>query len=36
MKKHILDKFILRDFFWFIVIPYNFKIWKKAQVKDKV
>lgn len=25
MKKHVLDKFILRELFWFIVLPYNFK-----------
>lgn len=27
MKNHILDKFILRDLFWFIVLPYQFKQW---------
>lgn len=27
MKKHILDKPILRDLFWFIVLPHDFKMW---------
>ncbi len=28
MKKHILDKFIIRELFWFIILPYKFKVWK--------
>lgn len=31
MKKHILDKPILRDLFWFIVLPYKFKIFLKEK-----
>ena len=25
--KHWADKFILRDLFWFLVMPYNFGLW---------
>lgn len=25
MKDHFLDKIILRDLFWFIVLPHRFK-----------
>ena len=30
---HKFDKPILRDLFWFLVLPNNFKIWLK---KEKV
>lgn len=31
MKKHFLDKFILRELFWFIVIPYRLREFIKTQ-----
>lgn len=27
VRPHFLDKFLLRDLFWFIVLPYNFKVY---------
>ena len=33
MNKHILDKPILRNLFWFIVLPYDFKQWLKEYDK---
>lgn len=29
VKNHFLDKPILRDLFWFIVLPYKAKQWAK-------
>jgi hypothetical protein len=26
-RKHWADRPILRDFFWFLVLPYRFKQW---------
>jgi len=34
MKKHVLDKFILRELFWFIVLPYNFKLYQLITKKN--
>lgn len=36
MKKHFLDKVILRDLFWFIVLPYRLEQFARqnAQKKD--
>jgi hypothetical protein len=31
MKKHFLDKPILRDLFWFIVLPYRLECWIAQQ-----
>lgn len=31
MKRHFLDKPILRDLFWFIVLPYQAKQWVMPQ-----
>lgn len=33
MKKHFLDKPILRSLFWFVVLPYRLKqvSWKKRE-----
>lgn len=31
MKKHWLDKPILRDMFWFIVLPHRLKMFVAAQ-----
>lgn len=31
MKKHWLDKLILRDLFWFIVLPHRLKMFVAAQ-----
>jgi len=31
MKKHFLDKPILRDLFWFIVLPHRLKTFIEAQ-----
>lgn len=33
-RKHFLDKPILRDLFWFIVLPYKLKVYLKEQ-KEK-
>jgi len=33
MKKHSLDKPILRNLFWFIVLPYQLKQWKDGHCK---
>jgi hypothetical protein len=36
MKKHWLDKPILRDLFWFIVVPHQYKMWVwEQQEEDK-
>jgi len=29
MNKHFLDKPVLRDFFWFVVLPYNLETFVK-------
>jgi hypothetical protein len=31
MKKHFLDKPILRDLFWFIVLPHRLKMFIASQ-----
>ena len=31
MKKHFLDKPILRNLFWFIVLPYRLKVFIESQ-----
>lgn len=28
---HPCDRLILRDLFWFLVLPYQFGVWKRAQ-----
>lgn len=28
MSKHWADKPLLRDFFWFLVLPHRFKQWR--------
>lgn len=33
MKKHVLDKLIIRELFWFIVLPYRFKVWQEENKK---
>lgn len=30
-RKHWADKPILREFFWFLVLPYQLKQWKERQ-----
>lgn len=35
MKKHFLDKPILRDFFWFIVLPYQFRQYVSEQANKR-
>jgi hypothetical protein len=40
MKKHWLDKPILRDLFWFIVLPYRMKMFlaeqkERTEAKDE-
>ena len=40
MKKHWLDKPIFRDLFWFIVLPYQMKMFlaeqkERTEVKDE-
>lgn len=32
MKKHVLDKFIIRELFWFVVLPYRFKVWQEEKI----
>lgn len=34
-NKHWLDKPILRELFWFIVLPYRFKHWVKKHNEIK-
>ena len=33
MEKHILDRVILRDLFWFLVLPYNLE--QKLDIKKE-
>lgn len=35
MKPHVLDKPILRDIFWFIVLPYQLRQWLDGAARAK-
>lgn len=35
MSKHWADKPLLRDFFWFLVLPYQFRQWRTVNGDER-
>jgi hypothetical protein len=35
MNKHWADKFLLRDLFWFLVLPFQAKQWLKGKLNEQ-